>query len=130
MRIAFALLVLSVTAAAQEAGPAPAPTPARATTLNLQIKGGQKPLIDTIEGTMFEKSTGYSLLILGSKGKAVFSCEVRSGSPYVLMEIMRTVLTAHEVTVSCLNANTSPRGGALVDLEDPKSGSFVISAVR
>ncbi len=130
MRIALALLLVSVTGSAQEAGPAPAPVPPRATTLNLQIKGAQKPLIDTIQGTMLEKSTGYSLLILGGKGKGVFSCEVRSGSPYVLMEIMRTVLTAHEVTVSCLNANTSPRGGALVDLEDPKSGSFVIGAVR
>ncbi|HKA86221.1 MAG TPA: hypothetical protein VKE22_01100 [Haliangiales bacterium] len=130
MRIALALLLVTLSASAQEAGPAPAPAPPRATTLNLQIKGAQKPLIDTIQGTMFEKSAAYSLLILGGKGKGTFSCEVRSASPYVLMEVMHTVLTAHEVTVSCLNANTSGRGGALVDLEDPKSGSFVISAVR
>ena len=127
---ALVVFLFCATALAQEAGQVPVPTPPRAATLNVQLKGTSKALVDSIHGTMFEKAQGYALFITGEKNRTV-TCEVRSGSPYVLLEVMRTILSAREVTVSCLNANVAPiRGGALVDLEDPKTGTFSIASAR
>ena len=74
---ALVVFLFCATALAQEAGQVPVPTPPRAATLNVQLKGTSKALVDSIHGTMFEKAQGYALFITGEKNRTV-TCEVRS----------------------------------------------------
>src|SRR5260370_958439 len=47
-----------------------------------------------------------------------------------LFALARTILTTADINVSCVNGTPGSRGGVLIDLDDPKGGSFVLGAQR
>ncbi len=108
--------------------------PAAAVRANLQIqtRGAQKSLNDTVRGTLLEYDPPrqLDLLIVGSKGKGQFTCELRSTDRELLVAIQRTILEARDLSVNCVNGAPSNRGGVIIDLDDPKGGSFVLGAQR
>ncbi len=114
---------------AQQISPPPA---ASGALLSLQLRGAQKSLNDTVKGVIVEHDPpkAWDLLIIGAKGKGQFTCEVRSTDRSLLFDIQRTILYSREVTVNCANGTPSTRGGVMIDLDDPKGGSFVIGAQR
>jgi hypothetical protein len=109
------------------------PAPPPKVTFSVQTKGAQKSLTDVVRGAVLEYDPPkqLDLLIVGSKGRGQFTCEVRSASRELLVAIQRTILEAPDVSVSCVNGAPSNRGGVIVDLDDKNNGgSFVLSANR
>jgi hypothetical protein len=101
-------------------------------TMSLQAAGTPRALTDVIAGAMLEYDPPkqLDLLIVGAKGKGQFTCELRSASKELLLSIQRVILEAPDVSVNCANGSTSPRGGVVIDLDDPRGGSFVLGAQR
>jgi hypothetical protein len=132
MRVAllsFALMTcVSAAALAEETQPPPGPPRA---LLTLQLRGAQRAFTDAVKGIMLEHdSSKWDLLITGSKGKSNYTCEVRSNDRSTLFDLARAIMASPDVSVSCVNGTPGSRGGVLIDLDDPKSGSFVLGAQR
>ncbi len=127
LSLAF-LACLGAAVSAQEAQP-PAGVPKA--LLTLQLRGAQRAFTDSVKTVLLEHdSTHWDLLITGLKGKSNYTCEVRSNDRGTLFDIQRAILATAEITVSCVNGTPASRGGVLIDLDDPKGGSFVLSAQR
>jgi len=127
----FASLVVAATAAtaaAQEATPPAGPPKA---LLTLQLRGAQRAFTDAVKGVMLEHDNAHwDLLITGSKGKSNYTCEVHSTDRQALFDLARAIVASPDISVSCLNGTPAGRGGVLIDLDDPKGGSFVLGASR
>lgn len=125
--LVLALLLPTVAGAAEQA-----PPPPQRSFLTLQVRGTPKSLNDSIRSVLLEHDppNKWDLLIIGSKGKGQFTCEVRSNDANMLFMLHRTITESYEVSVNCANGLTSSRGGVMIDLDDPKGGSFVIGTVR
>jgi hypothetical protein len=106
--------------------------PQSAALLSLQLRGAQRSLNDTVKGVLLERDPPkeWGLLIIGAKGKGQFTCELKSADKQMLFDLQRAILFSREVTVNCANGTPSVRGGVLIDLDDPKGGSFVLGAHR
>jgi hypothetical protein len=100
--------------------------------LSLQLRGAQRSLNDVVKGVLLEHDPpkNWGLLIIGGKGKGQFTCELRSTDRQVLFDLQRAILFSKDITVNCANGTPSTRGGVLIDLDDPKGGSFVLGAHR
>jgi hypothetical protein len=122
------LLCLAAPAAAQEA-PKP-PGPPRA-LLTLELRGAQRSFTDSVKGVLLEHDNAHwDLLITGAKGKSNYTCEVHSTDRAALFDLAHAIVATPDVSVSCLNGTPASRGGVLIDLDDPKSGSFILGASR
>jgi hypothetical protein len=127
LSLAF-LACLGAVVSAQEAQSPAGPPKA---LLTLQLRGAQRAFTDAVKTVLLEHDyTHWDLLITGSKGKSNYTCEVRSNDRGTLFDIQRAILVSAEITVSCVNGTPASRGGVLIDLDDPKGGSFVLSAQR
>ena len=129
----FAYIILAVTFAsavlADEAA-TPPPPPSKA-QLILTLRGAQRSLIDTVKATFLEHDhTQWDLLITGAKGRSQLTCEVRSSDRAALFDIQRSIMNAAELSVNCANGVPAPRGGVLINLDDPNGGSFVLETRR
>jgi hypothetical protein len=127
--LSFAL-VTSVSAVAWAEDGQPPAGPPRA-LLTLQLRGAQRAFTDAVKGVLLEHdSSKWDLLITGSKGKSNYTCEVRSNDRSTLFDLARAILASPDINVSCVNGTPGSRGGVLIDLDDPKGGSFVLGAQR
>lgn len=106
--------------------------PVARANLSVQLRGAQKALNDTVHGVLLEYDPPkqLDLLIVGSKGKGQFTCELHSTSKELLVAIQRTILESPDISVNCANGLASVRGGVIIDLDDSKGGSFVLGAQR
>ncbi len=115
-------------ASAQEAQPPAGPPKA---LLTLQLRGAQRAFTDSVKGVLLEHDyTHWDLLITGAKGKSNFTCEVRSADRSTLFDLAHAIVMSPDISVSCVNGTPASRGGVLIDLDDPKGGSFVLGATR
>ncbi len=122
-------LAASAIAFAQE--PAPTQPPPPKTQLILTLRGAQRSLVDTVKATFLEHDhTQWDLLITGAKGRGQFTCEVRSSDRATLFDIQRSIMNAAELSVNCANGVPAPRGGVLINMDDPNGGSFVLETRR
>jgi hypothetical protein len=126
----FALVVPAVVVALP-ATPARSAEPAKQAMFNIQL-AGEKQVTDTIKSVILQKDRPqvWDLIITGSKGKGQFTCEIRSAHHETLFAIQRHILDYEDQVVTCANAQKSARGGALIDLDDPKGGTLVIQIHR
>jgi hypothetical protein len=126
--VLFAVLLLDPGARAQEVPPPPGPQRA---LLTLQLRGAQRGFTDQVKGVMLEHDNkNWDLLITGAKGTSSHTCEVHSTDRGALFDLQRTMIAAADIQVSCVNGTLSSRGGVLIDLDDPKGGSFILGATR
>jgi hypothetical protein len=128
---AAAVVVSLGVALAQTAPPPTAPPPMpRQATFMIDLKG--QTINDTIKSVLIEhdRPQAWDLLITGMQGKAFATCELRSADKQLLFDLQRTIIESNNVMVHCANASLSGRGGALIDLDDPKGGSLVIGTNR
>jgi hypothetical protein len=124
-----ATLAASALAFGQE--PAPPQPPPPKTQLILTLRGAQRSLVDTVKATFLEHDhTQWDLLITGAKGRGQFTCEVRSSDRAALFDLQRSIMNAAELSVNCANGIPAPRGGVLINMDDPNGGSFVLETRR
>jgi hypothetical protein len=107
-----------------------APAPVRQATFMIDLKG--QTINDSVKSVLLEhdRPQAWDLLITGMQGKAFATCELRSADKQLLMDLQREIIETQSVMVHCANASLSSRGGALIDLDDPKGGSLVIGTNR
>src|SRR6266508_366888 len=100
--------------------------------LQIQVRGTPKSNNDSVRGVLLEhdRPKVCDLLIIGSKGKGQFTCEIRSTDHALLFAIQKAITEVTEISVNCANAVPSARGGAMIDLDDPKGGSFILGTNR
>jgi hypothetical protein len=123
---------LACIAAASAVSAEEAPAPVTATPqLVITLRGAQRSFTDSIKGVMLEHDhTMWDLVILGAKARGQFTCELRSADRAMLFDLQRAILNAPDLTVNCANGTTTPRGGVLINLDDPAGGSFVLESRR
>lgn len=122
-------LAAGAIAFAQEPAPAQ-PSPSKA-QLILTLRGAQRSLVDTVKATFLEHDhTQWDLLITGAKGRGQFTCELRSSDRAALFDLQRSIMNAAELSVNCANGVPAPRGGVLINMDDPNGGSFVLETRR
>jgi hypothetical protein len=122
------VLAFATSTSAQEVPPQPGPQRA---LLTLQLRGAQRGFTDQVKGVMLEHDNrSWDLLITGAKMKGTYTCEVHSTDRQTLFDIHRAILASSDIQVSCVNGTPSTRGGVLIDLDDPKGGSFILGATR
>jgi hypothetical protein len=122
-------LAVGAAAFAQEAAPPP-PPPSKA-QLIVTLRGAQRSLVDTVKATFLEHDhTQWDLLITGAKGRGQFTCELRSADRAALFDLQRSIMNAAELSVNCANGVPAPRGGVLINMDDPNGGSFVLETRR
>lgn len=98
----------------------------------LQLRGAQQSLNDTVRNTLLRYDPGrsWALVIIGSRGKGQFTCELKSTDRAFMVALQRTILEAKDLSVNCSNGLPSALGGVSIDLDDPTGGSFVLGAGR
>jgi hypothetical protein len=106
------------------------PQPSRQAPFMIDLKG--QTINDSVKSVLLEhdRPQSWDLLITGMQGKAFATCELRSADKRLLMDLQRTIIESQSVMVHCANASLSPRGGALIDLDDPSGGSLIIGTNR
>src|SRR5215813_7463114 len=127
--IVLASILASSAGFAQEVPSTPAPPPKAA--LILTLRGAQRSLVDAVRATFLEHDhTQWDLLITGAKGRSQFTCELRSSDRAALFDLQRSIMNAAELSVNCANGVPAPRGGVLINMDDPNGGSFVLETRR
>ena len=98
----------------------------------LQLRGAQQSLNDTVRNTLLRYDPGrsWALVIIGSRGKGQFTCELKSTDRAFMVALQRAILEAKDLSVNCSNGLPSALGGVSIDLDDPAGGSFVLGAGR